>query len=108
MQSYAKPEKSNLNYTNWFNENFNIGLSQIFKFSLKNPAMAFFLIKAIVRFYFANKRRQNWLQHGIQVPPMLIYSITSQCNLDCDGCYAKLLHAPKDSELDAAQFERLA
>lgn len=66
--------------------------------------MAFFLIKAIGRFYFANKRRQNWLKQGIQVPPMLIYSITSQCNLDCEGCYAKLLHTPKHSELDAAKF----
>ncbi len=26
------------------------------------------------------------------MPPLVIYSITDRCNLDCAGCYAKLLH----------------
>jgi MoaA/NifB/PqqE/SkfB family radical SAM enzyme len=29
---------------------------------------------------------------GTHVPPFVIYSITERCNLDCAGCYAKLLH----------------
>ena len=94
-----------IDYTQWFNESFHTGLVQILKFSITNPAMAFFLLKTIIRFYFASRRRQKWAQRGIQVPPMLIYSITSECNLDCDGCYAKLLHTPKGEELNAQEFE---
>lgn len=104
MATSETTNHSDLDYTKWFNENFSIGLSQILKFSIKNPAMALFILKAIVRFYFSNKRREKWTRLGIQVPPMLIYSITSECNLECEGCYARLLHAPGASELNAEQF----
>ncbi len=93
-----------IDYTQWFNEKFRIGLTQILKFSYHNPGMTFFLMKAIVRFYFASRRRQMWAKKGVKVPPMLIFSVTSECNLDCEGCYAKLLHAPKGEELSARQF----
>lgn len=92
------------NYTEWFNENFSFGLRQALSFSLRHPRMALFLAGAIVRFYFADRRRKKWLQRGVQVPPMLIYSVTAECNLDCQGCYARLLHAPKNGELNAKQF----
>ena len=93
-----------LNYTDWFNEHFNIGLKQVLKFSLNYPRMAWFMAGKIVRFYFAGKRRQRWSDKGVQVPPMLIYSVTNRCNLDCAGCYAKLLHAPQKGEFNAEKF----
>ncbi len=98
-----QPEKK-LNYTEWFNENFNLGLKQVLNFSIKNPRMVRFLIGKIARFYFASRRRARWAVKGVQVPPMLIYSVTSECNLDCAGCYAKLLHAPKNGEFNAEKF----
>ena len=91
-------------YTEWFNENFNIGLRQIIKFSWHNPGLAFFFAGKIARFYFADRRRRQWALKGVQVPPMLIYSITTECNLDCAGCYAKLLHAPRHGDFDAEKF----
>ena len=103
MTSSAQNQQG-LDYTQWFNENFRIGLSQILKFSVNNPGMAFFILKTIIRFYYADRRRSRWGDKGVKVPPMLIYSITSECNLDCEGCYAKLLHAPKGDELDSEQF----
>jgi MoaA/NifB/PqqE/SkfB family radical SAM enzyme len=94
-----------LDYTQLFNENFNIGLKQILKFSLRNPGMAWFMAGEIIRFYFADRRRKKWAAQGVNVPPMLIYSVTAECNLDCHGCYAKLLHATKNGEFNAQQFE---
>ncbi len=32
--------------------------------------------------------RARWLARGIQVPPFLVLSVTSKCNLRCAGCYA--------------------
>ncbi len=95
---------NNLDYTQWFNEKFHLGLKQVLAFSLKNPGMAWFFAGKIARFYFASRRRQKWAAEGVQVPPMLIYSVTSECNLDCAGCYAKILHAPKKGEFNAEKF----
>ncbi len=36
----------------------------------------------------SNQLRKNNLKNGLVVPPALILSITSQCNLGCDGCFA--------------------
>lgn len=96
--------KQKPNYTEWFNKNFTFGLKQILKFSIQNPRMAIFFACEILRFYFADRRRERWERKGVQVPPMLIYSITAQCNLNCQGCYAKLLHAPRNGEFNAEQF----
>jgi len=97
--------KDKPDYTEWFNTNFKFGLKQVLKFSVQNPRMAAFMAGEIGRFYFADRRRKKWAAKGVQVPPMLIYSVTSQCNLDCQGCYAKLLHAPKNGEFNAEKFE---
>ncbi|MDK2981437.1 MAG: hypothetical protein PWQ55_1784 [Chloroflexota bacterium] len=109
MESTVHPNVKNkpLNYTEWFNEHFNIGLKQAVKFSLRNPRKALFFGNKIVRFYFASRRRKAWKDEGVQVPPMLIYSITSECNLNCGGCYAKILHQPKHSEFDAHKFAQV-
>ena len=96
-----------LNYTEWFNEHFNIGLKQATKFSLNNPRKAIFFGNKIVRFYFASRRRKGWKDKGVQVPPMLIYSITNQCNLDCNGCYAKILHTSEKGEFNAQKFSQV-
>jgi MoaA/NifB/PqqE/SkfB family radical SAM enzyme len=92
------------NYTEWFNDNFSFGLKQILKFSIQNPRMVLFFTSAIARFYFADQRRKKWSKRDVQVPPMLIYSVTAKCNLECKGCYAKLLHAPKNGEFSAEKF----
>jgi MoaA/NifB/PqqE/SkfB family radical SAM enzyme len=36
----------------------------------------------------AKKRRVLTQEQGLKVPPFLILSITSQCNLHCSGCFA--------------------
>jgi MoaA/NifB/PqqE/SkfB family radical SAM enzyme len=96
--------KDKPDYTEWFNKNFSFGLKQILKFSIQNPRMAVFMAGEIIRFYQADRRRKRWARSGVQVPPMLIYSVTAKCNLRCRGCYARLLHAPKNGEFNAERF----
>jgi MoaA/NifB/PqqE/SkfB family radical SAM enzyme len=102
-----KQASKQLNYTEWFNDHFKFGLKQILRFSLKNPRMARIMAGKILRFYSASHRRQQWADKGVQVPPMLIYSVTNECNLDCAGCYAKILHAPKRGEFNADKFAQV-
>lgn len=58
------------------------------KASFTNPQSAVFLLKyAKAARQAAGKRRQAE-EKGKHIPPFLIASITSQCNLHCKGCYA--------------------
>ena len=46
----------------------------------------------------ASKRRVESERNGEHVPPFLIASITSKCNLHCAGCYSRCNHATVDSQ----------
>lgn len=37
----------------------------------------------------SDKTRKNYRKQDIRIPPFLILSITSNCNLQCSGCYAE-------------------
>ena len=39
--------------------------------------------------------------------PMIIFSITSDCNLDCQGCYAKALHAAKNGDMSSGKLAEI-
>ncbi|MEL7569645.1 MAG: radical SAM protein [Eubacteriaceae bacterium] len=59
------------------------------KIALYNPSMSVFMIKfALACKKAENKRRQADLK-GEHIPPFLIASISSACNLRCKGCYAR-------------------
>ena len=49
----------------------------------------------------AASRRESYNSKGIHIPPFLIASITSRCNLHCAGCYARAINSCGDSELPA-------
>jgi len=36
----------------------------------------------------SSRVRARWLARGVRVPPFLVLSVTSKCNLRCAGCYA--------------------
>ena len=44
----------------------------------------------------ATKLRKKQEKEGLHVPPFLIASITSNCNLHCAGCYSRSNHATVD------------
>lgn len=52
----------------------------------------------------ASRRRRKARRAGIHVPPMLIASVTSTCNLACAGCYDRARHADRAGELPAARL----
>lgn len=57
---------------------------------LSNPRQARFAYRMQQLFSMSEKRR-SWLkeEEGIDVPPFLISSISTTCNLHCKGCYAR-------------------
>ncbi|MCR5271740.1 MAG: radical SAM protein [Lachnospiraceae bacterium] len=64
--------------------------------TLKDPAESIFMAKFAMATKKAAGTRKKYKAEGINVPPFLIASITSSCNLHCAGCYSRQNEATKD------------
>lgn len=53
------------------------------------------------------KTRLRSESQGIHVPPILVISVTSKCNLHCEGCYHQALRNPTEAEMTDERIERL-
>ncbi|MFX1390498.1 MAG: radical SAM/SPASM domain-containing protein [Promethearchaeota archaeon] len=55
---------------------------------LKHPKSMYAMLRLAKAYRKSRKVRGEELLKGLKVPPFLILSITSNCNLKCAGCYA--------------------
>lgn len=84
-------------------------MKQTLKFSFNNPLESAFFLKFLSAQKSAAKKRQL---SDCPVPPFLIASIATQCNLRCKGCYARAngscdSGAQHSEELSAEQWKRI-
>ncbi len=79
--------------------------------TLKDPKESAFLAKFAIASQKASKKRAKLEKAGEHVPPFLIASITSSCNLHCAGCYSRSNDATSDCEaydqLSAEEWKRI-
>lgn len=68
------------------------------KATLRDPRESAFMVKFAAASRTASKKRKKAEDKGEHIPPFLIASITSKCNLHCAGCYSRCNHATVDSE----------
>jgi MoaA/NifB/PqqE/SkfB family radical SAM enzyme len=73
----------------------------------KMPSRLPFFIKSHSNQKAAAKIREKLSQQGLEVPPILIISITRRCNLNCSGCYSKLLHKDSSNELSPERLSEI-
>lgn len=65
-------------------------MTKAYKNVLSNPREAKFAFRMQTLFQKSEKRRKHVREeHDIDVPPFLISSISTTCNLHCKGCYAR-------------------
>lgn len=64
----------------------------------KNPKESAFMKSFANASKIASKKRFDAEQNGEHIPPFLIASITSSCNLHCAGCYSRANNACCDSK----------
>ena len=78
------------------------GVERVVKDALKatfrNPKESAFMMSFATSTVAASKKRKKSEEKGEHIPPFLIASITSQCNLHCAGCYSRCNHATVDAE----------
>jgi len=65
-------------------------MARAYKNMLSNPREAKFAYRMQQTFQKSEKRRKKLMEtEGLEVPPFLISSISTTCNLHCRGCYAR-------------------
>lgn len=69
--------------------------------TLKDPRESAFMMRYALASKEASKKRAAAEEAGEHIPPFLIASITSSCNLHCAGCYARHNHACSDGPAKA-------
>ena len=64
--------------------------------TLSDPRESAFMARFALSSREASRRRARAEEEGENIPPFLIASITSSCNLHCAGCYSRQNHACTD------------
>ena len=74
------------------------------RLAIREPWLALYAVRMARRQRRAERIRRGWKAHGLQVPLLLITSVTGDCNLRCEGCYAWVLHQSPEPEMDASKL----
>ena len=79
-------------------------VSDSIKATLKNPKESASMLRFASSSKAASKKRAHAEKNGVHIPPFLIASITSECNLHCAGCYSRC----NEATVDEAPVEQLS
>ncbi|UCF49330.1 MAG: radical SAM protein [Thermoplasmatales archaeon] len=91
--------KENNDFRFVLNDTLKIFFKDFIKVSIRHPSQAIFFFKTYRWQKKAAKTREKWQQQGIPVPPIMLFSITHKCNLNCKGCYEKTIRPAAKKEL---------
>lgn len=83
------PEVPSNSYMIYMNQAIKSLVKEALKVSVRKPASICFISKNLIWQNTAEKLRTKWQDTDYIVPPFIISSITTQCNLKCIGCYDK-------------------
>ncbi len=71
-------------------------LADALRATVKNPRESAYMLRFSTASKRASKKRLRAKEAGEHIPPFLIASITSSCNLHCAGCYSRCNEATND------------
>ena len=97
-------KEENTDFRFVLNDTLKIFFKDFIKVSLRHPSQALFFYKTYRWQKKAAKTREKWQQQGIPVPPIMLFSITHKCNLNCKGCYEKTIRPAAEEELTDAEL----
>ncbi len=94
-------EQTRLDLASYMNGSISRIMAKAYKNVLSNPREAKFAFRMQQLFAKSEKRRKKVQEkEGIDVPPFLISSISTTCNLHCKGCYARSNGIANDQETE--------
>ncbi len=102
--------KQNRELTRYMNRAIEKLAAGVVRGTLKNPRETVFILKLRDRLRRAMKKREAAEQQGRHIPPFLISSIATGCNLHCKGCYARangICGSGEERELSAEEWQKI-
>jgi MoaA/NifB/PqqE/SkfB family radical SAM enzyme len=81
------------------NDSLSVFLKDAVRVAITRPSQAYHFFKIVRWQKQAAKIRADWEGKEVHVPPIIIYSITNRCNLNCKGCFHWALHQAGDIEM---------
>jgi len=96
-----------LDFGKVLNGSLNVFFKDALRVALTHPRQAAFFMQTLNWQRKAAKTRLNWDKKGVHVPPIIILSVTSKCNLHCQGCYHQALRSSSESEMNDERLEGL-
>lgn len=97
----------NLNINKIVNDALRVFFKDAVRIALTSPSQSVFFLRTLRWQNKAVKTRQKLELEGFHIPPVLVISVTSKCNLHCEGCYHQALRAKPDAEMSDERIERL-
>ena len=86
-------------------------VSDALRATVRNPRESAYMLRFAAANKKASKKRAKAEVEGEHIPPFLIASITSSCNLHCAGCYSRCNGATSDQactdQLSREEWERV-
>ncbi len=99
------------NLTEYLNTSVENLVRSAWRSTLSNPKESAFLTRMLAVQKSAAKKRSESEKAGLHMPPFLIASIATRCNLHCAGCYARANRSCRDEpdarELSAEEWKRI-
>ena len=105
--SIAKENQKSTEFRKVLNQALKVFFKDAVKTTLRNPAQAFHFFRTTRWQVKAARIRARLAKQGVPVPPILIFSITNRCNLDCKGCYQKEFHPEAEKELSVDKLKKI-
>ena len=100
-------KEANAKYINPLNRALRIFFNDAVTVSLKNPAQAVYFLQTVRNQQKAARTREHWRLQGVQIPPMMIISITNRCNLRCKGCFHQALRDVTKPEMSEEKLNKV-
>ena len=91
-------QESGFDLQDYMSRGIEIIMTDAIKATFRNPRESAFMMRFASASRAAEKKRKKAEEKGEHIPPFLIASITSRCNLHCAGCYSRCNSATVDSE----------
>jgi MoaA/NifB/PqqE/SkfB family radical SAM enzyme len=95
------------NYQDIFDEDIKLFFSKALKLGIKNPMLLPYLTRTYFNQMKAASIRKKQRESGEIIPPVMIFSITDECNLNCKGCYSQAQHRTAGKGMSRNDINRL-
>lgn len=103
----TEASRENTEFRFVLNDALKVFFKDAIKVSIKHPSQALYFLKTVRWQKKASQRREYWEQKGTHVPPIMLFSITHKCNLNCKGCYEKSIRPPAKKELTDKELKKI-